>query len=214
MNMGLQRFFSKQARMPTGWFGRWVMSVIFDKGNAVLNDFVKELLSLRRNDHVLEIGFGTGKLIREMAQSVDRGRIEGIDFSATMADMAARRNRRNIAMGRVKIEHGDFEKAAYPENRFDKVCSTNTIYFWPDPENCLRRIGRILKPGGMLVLAFEDSAQLQERSLSSDVFRIYKEDDIQQLILESGFSICEIKSKRIGSLTYHCAVGVKGRPVS
>lgn len=47
------------------------------------------------------------KLIREMAQIVNEGRIEGIDFSETMASMAARRNKRHIHRGRVSIEPGD-----------------------------------------------------------------------------------------------------------
>jgi hypothetical protein len=51
-------FFSRQARKPSGIFGRLVMSVIFDVGNARLNRFVNEVMSVRADDHILEIGFG------------------------------------------------------------------------------------------------------------------------------------------------------------
>jgi len=61
--MNFSTFFSKQARRPGGLFGRRVMSLVFDKGSAFLNDFVSELMSVQADDRIIEIGFGTGKLI-------------------------------------------------------------------------------------------------------------------------------------------------------
>jgi ubiquinone/menaquinone biosynthesis C-methylase UbiE len=103
------------------------MSRIFDHGNAVLNEFMRELLTLQADDHVLEIGFGTGKLINKMAEQASRGLVEGIDLSSTMVDMARRRNREYIATGRVKLVLGDFDQVEYRDNEFDKICSANTI---------------------------------------------------------------------------------------
>jgi cyclopropane fatty-acyl-phospholipid synthase-like methyltransferase len=99
--MNFKTFFSEQARKPSGLFGRWVMARIFDLGNAALNDFMKELISLKENDHVLEIGFGTGKLIFNMAKQVKKGVIEGIDLSDTMVAIAEKKNKKYIAQGRV-----------------------------------------------------------------------------------------------------------------
>ncbi len=82
--MNFSTFFSEQARKPSGLFGRLVMSNIFNIGNVRLNRFVNEILSVQENDHILEIGFGTGKLIYEMAKQIDQGLIEGVDFSSTM----------------------------------------------------------------------------------------------------------------------------------
>ena len=86
-------FFSKQARKPEGLFGRIVMRVVFDRGNAFLNDFVDDLMSVQGDDRILEIGSGTGKLIHRMAKKIDTGRIEGIDFSGAMVSVARQRNR-------------------------------------------------------------------------------------------------------------------------
>ena len=66
--MNFSSYFSEQARKPGGLFGRMVMSRVFDQGNAFLNDFVNELLSVHIDDRIIEIGFGTGKLIYKMAQ--------------------------------------------------------------------------------------------------------------------------------------------------
>ena len=207
--MDFGAFFSKQARKPTGLFGRLIMSRIFDQGNAILNDFMKELLALQEDDHVLEIGFGTGKLMSEMAGQTSRGLVEGIDLSSTMVDMAKKRNRKYIAKRRVKIVLGDFDKVEYRDNDFDKICSANTIYFWPDAEYSVRKIQRILKPGGKLVLGFEDKAQLEKRPLDPSVFNIYDKNDVEQLLTGVGFSDVGIKSKEMNSAIVHCAIAVK-----
>jgi ubiquinone/menaquinone biosynthesis C-methylase UbiE len=208
--MSFSRFFSEQARKPTGLFGRLVMSIIFDKGNANINRFVYELMSVRKDDHILEIGFGTGKLIYKMAKRIDKGLIEGVDFSSTMVSIAQRRNKKNIAKGKVKIIKGDFDEISFQKESFNKACSVNTIYFWPEPENTTKNIADILKPEGMFVVAFEDIAQLEQKQLSNEVFRLYSKDDVKNLLINAGFSKgVSIKSREIGSTVLHCAVAIK-----
>jgi hypothetical protein len=53
--MRFSTFFSKQARKPTGIFGRFFMSQVFEKGNAELNDLIYENLSIRENNHIFSI---------------------------------------------------------------------------------------------------------------------------------------------------------------
>ena len=186
------------------------MSTIFDYGNAALNDFMKEILSLKENEHVLEIGFGTGKLISEMAKRVNKGIIEGIDLSDTMVAIAEKKNKTFIAEGKVIIRQGDFEKTFYNENCFDKICSANTVYFWPRPDTCIKKIFRILKPGGKLILAFEDIKQLKGRPLKTDVFHIYHQHEILERLSHNGFSgNIKLFSRDIKSQRFHCAVAVK-----
>ena len=171
---------------------------------------MKEQLLLQENDHVLEIGFGTGKLMFEMAKLVNKGLIEGLDLSDTMVAIAEKKNKKYIAEGKVIIRQGDFEETAYNDNRFDKICSANTVYFWPHPDNCLKKILRILKPGGKLILAFEDIKQLESRPLNTNIFHIYHQDEIKKLLSGNGFSgSIDMISKEIKSLRYHCVVAVK-----
>jgi ubiquinone/menaquinone biosynthesis C-methylase UbiE len=208
--MSFKTFFSEQARKPSGLFGRFVMSRIFDYGNNTLNDFMQELLLLQENDHILEIGFGTGELITKMVKLINKGLIEGIDLSNTMVAIAEKKNKKYIAEGKVIIRQGNFEETAYNDNSFDKICCSNTIYFWPDPDNCIKKILRILKPGGKVILAFEDKEQLEKRSLNTNVFHFYSQDEIKNLLSHNGFyGSIDILSKEIKSQRYHCAVAVK-----
>jgi ubiquinone/menaquinone biosynthesis C-methylase UbiE len=127
--MDFSAFFSKQARKPEGLFGRTVMRIVFDHGNAFLNNFVHDLMSVQSDDRIIEIGSGTGKLVYKMARKIDKGLIEGVDFSPAMVSVARKRNRNNIAKGKVRILEGDFENMPYEKEKYSKACSVNTLYF-------------------------------------------------------------------------------------
>ena len=205
--MDFSTFFSKQARKPEGIFGRIVMSVVFDQGNAFLNDFVNDLMSVQTDDRIIEIGSGTGKLINRMAKKIDQGLIEGIDFSSAMVSIARKRNKKSIAKGRVKIVEGNFDEIIYDKDSYTKACSVNTLYFWPSPASTARKIAEILKSDGELVLAFEDIEQLRQRKLNQDVFKFYSKDEVQDLLIKAGFSHnINIVSKKKGNLSFHCVV--------
>ena len=205
--MGFSSFFSEQARQPSGWFGRLVMAAIFDKGNAFLNAFINDLMAVTDSDHILEIGFGTGALLHKMARQMNHGFIEGIDFSDTMISIAQRRNRINIANGMVRIVKGNFDEMSYQADTFTKVCSVNTIYFWPDPEFTANKIANLLKPGGKLFLAFEDQKQLRAQRLDEDIFSVYSPDEVKMLLLKSGFSAdVRLESRSRGNSVFHCVI--------
>jgi ubiquinone/menaquinone biosynthesis C-methylase UbiE len=203
-------YFSKQARRPEGVFGRIVMRMVFDQGNAFLNNFVNDQMSVQTDDQILEIGSGTGKLIHRMALRIDNGFIEGIDFSSEMVSIARKRNKENISQGKVKIVEGNFDEISYENDSFTKACSVNTLYFWPSPSSTLKKLAEVLKPGGKLVLAFEDIGQLKRRNLNQDVFNLYSTDEVQDLLINAGFSHnTNMATREKGNLSFHCVSAIK-----
>jgi len=208
--MNFSTFFSKQARRPEGLFGRIVMRIVFDQGNAFLNSLVNDLMSVKTDDRIIEIGSGTGKLIYKMAQNIDKGLIEGVDFSSAMVSIARKKNKNSIAKGRVKIVEGDFDKMPYEKEKYSKACSVNTLYFWPSPVHTAKKIADILKPNGKLILAFEDIEQLKQRKLNQEVFHLYSKDEVQDLLINAGFSNnVNIVSRKKGKSIFHCVVAKK-----
>jgi len=208
--MNFSSFFSEQARKPDGLFGRVVMSIVFDRGNAFLNNFVNELISIKIDDRIIEIGFGTGKLIDKMAQQIDTGLIEGVDFSKVMVSIARKRNKKNITKGKVKILEGNFDEIPFEKESFTKACSINTLYFWTKPAHTAKKIAEILKPDGKLILAFEDIEQLKRRKLNQEVFHLYSKDGVQKLLINAGFSKnLNIVTRKKGKLIFHCVVAIK-----
>lgn len=208
--MSFSDYFSRQAANPFGLFGRFVMSRIFNSGNVMLNSMVKDILSVEPNDHILEIGFGTGKLISELVGRLENGRIHGIDTSDTMVAMARKNNRKGLADGRVKLWHGSFEDMEGGEGAYDTVISVNTIYFWTSPGITANKIFQVLKPGGKLIIGFEDKAQMESKPISKDVFRIYSTEEVKAMLFAAGFNReINIASETWNKLIYHCAVAVK-----
>jgi ubiquinone/menaquinone biosynthesis C-methylase UbiE len=208
--MNFTAYFSKQARKPTGIFGRFFMSRVFEKVNAELNALIYETLSIRDNDHILEIGFGTGLLIKKIAKHLDGGLIEGVDFSKSMVAIAQKKNRKYIDNSKVRIHLGDFNEVLFDDNYFDKIFSVNTIYFWKNPDVTISKICRILKPGGKLFIGFHDKSEMEKMPLNKDVFQYYSTQDLTELLsIHGSLNNIDIISKKGKQKTCYCAVGSK-----
>lgn len=124
MTAALRRpeFIARQSACPSGLVGR-VIGSIMARETAQANTFAVELLDLQANDRVLEVGFGHGATIAQMASAVSDGLVAGVDPSAAMCRMASKRNRESIRRGRVEVREGRAETLPYPDCSFDKVLS-------------------------------------------------------------------------------------------
>jgi len=208
--MRFSTFFSKQARKPSGWFGRLVMPKSFDIGNERLNRLVYEVLMPQPGDHILDLGCGTGKLVHKIACRTDSCVVEGLDFPETMVAIARRRNRGHISGAKAVIHMGGVNRSPFQADSFTKICSVNTIYFWLDFQSTARKILRLLVPGGMLVLGFEDRFQMDQRPLDPDVFRIFEAAEVESILINTGFvRDVATRSNEKGSSVFHCTVATR-----
>lgn len=203
------RIFSLQARRPSGIIGRFLMSKIFNNGNADLNSFVKDVIDLSKEDQVLEIGFGPGKLIYEMAENVTDGVVTGIDFSEVMLGIASKLNQQYISTGTVILRKGDCCSLPFDGESFDKLCTVNTLYFWEDPGKNLAEMFRVLKPKGKIVIGFRDHKQMSNLNLKEDVFSYYSQQDVVEMLAKAGFANAHIKEKEGRPFVSYCAVANK-----
>ena len=63
---------------------------------------------------------------------------------------------------------------------------------------------------GQFFVAFEDIKQLEKRKLSDDVFQLYTDSDVKNLLTAAGFSKgVFIESRKKRNLLFHCAVATK-----
>ena len=66
------------------------------------------LLNARPGETILEIGFGTGQCIHDLAKSVgSNGMVYGIDLSSGMLQVAQNRLRQTGLTDRVELRQGD-----------------------------------------------------------------------------------------------------------
>lgn len=123
--------------------------------NRARNLRTLDLLDVRPDDHVLEVGFGPGLAVERAAELAAHGQVVGIDHSGLMLRQASRRNAKGIAAGRVELLPGSAERLPDFRNRFDKVFAVNVYMFWSDPVAVLRGLCGVMKPGGTMALTLQ-----------------------------------------------------------
>jgi ubiquinone/menaquinone biosynthesis C-methylase UbiE len=191
------RLIASQARKPTGWMGKVLMTAAFDQGNARLNDFIFDHLKLTPTDQILEIGFGSGQLFQKILKVVTGTKVCGVDFSNDMVTRLQKHLRKSKNFDQnFELKQGEVSALPYAENTFDKICSANTLYFWPKPLEDAKQILKVLKPGGVLLLGFRVRAQMEKIPFIQHGFTIYSPEEVQKLLLEAGFKSVEILSRK------------------
>lgn len=115
-----------------------------------------EMLDARRGESVLDVGFGTGDAVCELARSVgDTGTVAGIDISAAMKEVAAEKLRDHDLAGRAELHVGDACSLPFDDDRFDGACASFTLELFDidEMQTVLGEIRRVLRPDGRLAIA-------------------------------------------------------------
>ncbi len=140
---------AKQLRKPSGFLGKLVAKMMEFRNRNSYKEIIGKL-SPRQGEHILEIGYGPGLGIYQIATSFPGCLISGIDFSELMYHKASRRNKKFIEKGIVHLKYGDVLTLEPGKDKFDKIFCVNVIYFWNDLNlaftkifNMLGRKGRI-----------------------------------------------------------------------
>ncbi len=115
---------------------------------------VLRALALRPGERVLDIGAGPGLLLAEMAAAVrPAGRVEGIDTSASMVEMA---RARSAAMPWVGVREADATALPFADGAFDSATATQVYLYVRDLARALAELHRVLRPGGRALVLDTD----------------------------------------------------------
>jgi len=143
-----------QAHHPRGAAGRvtaWEMA--HRPSNRQRSGWVVSLLDVQPADQVLEIGFGPGLAVAELARA-GAGHVYGIDHSGVMLRQASRRNVAAIRAGRVTLIRAPVDQLPPAlDGPFDAILAINSLAFWPAPAERLTELRRRLAPGGRMAIA-------------------------------------------------------------
>jgi len=205
------RLFAGQFRKPGRLFGRLVGNFMA-RGNEHEAGWTVSLLNIQPNDHLLEIGFGPGVAIQYASQKAANGLVAGIDFSATMVQVAAKRNAAALNAGRVDLRQGEVSALPFSDEAFDKAYTIHCIYFWAKPLDALREVRRVLKAGGLLAVTILPREEWSKKAppVPPDIFTLYSGDEVAQLLVKAGYrevrvEMCPQPDKFPGG----CVLGVK-----
>jgi ubiquinone/menaquinone biosynthesis C-methylase UbiE len=95
---------------------------------------------------ILDVGCGTGRLLRKTRQAFPHARLVGVDAAAGMID-AARRKADDI-----EFVQGTAESLAFPDGSFDLVVTTLSFHHWDAQREGLRQVHRVMRPGALFLL--------------------------------------------------------------
>jgi ubiquinone/menaquinone biosynthesis C-methylase UbiE len=111
------------------------------------------LASPAAGERVLDIACGTGLVSFAAARAVGpSGHVLGVDLSERMIDAAELRST-HPDLSNCSFSRMDAERLALPDASFDVVLCALGLMYMPDPEQALREMRRVLRPGGRLALA-------------------------------------------------------------
>ncbi len=181
-------FVARQARLPHGILGR-IFARITSYETRALNLATLDALGLGVADRVLEVGCGRGRTVGRAAHIVVEGQVTGIDHAETVIHAAARRCRRLVDQGRVRLQVADSARLPFADAAFDKAYSVHTIYFWANPVEHLREIRRVLAARGRIALGVRKKASDGRPAAFPDsVYTFYETGAIVQMLRKSGFA--------------------------
>ncbi|MGH9174002.1 MAG: class I SAM-dependent methyltransferase, partial [Vicinamibacterales bacterium] len=153
------------------------------------------LLGLPRQ--VLDVGCATGDLLLAIRRA-GNPHVTGVEPAEHAAEAARGRG--------LDVRTGSLEEAAFPDQAFDTVILSHTLEHVRDPIATLREIGRILRPGGALILCLPNADSIEARHLGRywigyDPPRhltTFSVATLTRAIERTGFRLVEIRHEAIG----------------
>ena len=98
---------------------------------------------------ILDVGCGTGRLLRSAHERFPSARLAGVDAAEGMI-----REARAASSGlAIDFKLGTAEALPAPDSTYDLVFSTLTFHHWADQSRGIAEVGRVLTPGGRWILA-------------------------------------------------------------
>lgn len=123
----------KAARTSYNHLSRWYDLFAGSEKSSTENGL--QMLKIQPGEHVLEIGFGTGQSLIQLAQTVGgSGKLNGIDISEGMLRVANSRLRSLRNTDRVDLMLGDAINLPFQKAGFDAIFMAHTLELFDTPE--------------------------------------------------------------------------------
>lgn len=200
----------QRTRMAYNHLSRWYDW--FSSGSELL--LVRlglQTLNLAKGDKVLDIGFGTGEAILEMAGSVgNSGNVFGIDISTGMFKVTKRKIQKMGISEQIQLNQADAISLPFSGNSFDAVFSSFTLELFENHEiiMVLNECHRVLKNGGHLGLV--TMAAGENENLSQKIYSWFHDHipmyfdcrgiNIQFSLTRCGFQVIDVVPRSIWGL--------------
>jgi ubiquinone/menaquinone biosynthesis C-methylase UbiE len=157
---------------------------------------------LERCPRILDVACGTGILLKQLLDQVPGVEAYGIDASADMLAQARAtlQDQPHVHLTCVQIGTGEASNLSYVQEYFDLITCTNALHDMPEPVALLAALGRLLAPGGQLVV--EDFAPREPRFFWATfewLLQRIERNSVHAYTLAEAQSLCEQAGLHIAS---------------
>ena len=138
--------------------------------------------------------------------------VTGVDYSPVSVEESGKFNEDLIGEGRARIVEASVEDLPFEEASFDRITTVESFYFWPEPEENLKEVLRVMRPGGQFLLIADiyGKAGLDEDTRKNiqvyDLFNPSKEQ-FYFMFRDAGFTAVRIHLKE--GTDWICVEGIK-----
>lgn len=188
--MGILSKFFSNTRKPEGFFGRMMVNGMNGGGHARLAEWGLSHLTFTADANVLDVGCGGGANVARLLKRCPQGTVTGIDYSPVSVKKSTEVNAAAIAAGRCRVLEGSAAALPFEDSVFDLVTAFETVYFWPDIEECFRGVRRTLKEGGRFAIVNEDdglTGKNEKWEKMIDGMHTYTPDELRTHLANAGF---------------------------
>ena len=114
-----------------------------------------DLLRIGPGQRVLEIGCGSGVVLRDLARRVaPDGVAVGLDYCPALLELARELADKTGLLDRIELREGDARALPFGDAEFDAVLAVTALEHVPDGERAIPEMARVVRPGGRAA-AFE-----------------------------------------------------------
>jgi ubiquinone/menaquinone biosynthesis C-methylase UbiE len=177
----------------------WMQRIILGPIQRAVLQLAEE--EVGRPGAILDVGCGTGKLLRSASQRFPGAKLVGVDAAIEMVKQA----QKSTPDGTIQFQRANAEELPFADGSFDLVFSTMTFHHWQNQGRGAAEVKRVLTPDGRwLVAEFVPSGFMKRVRSLLRLHQFLDRGRLDEVLREAGLNV--LKERRVSGLGGQVAV--------